>query len=230
MYVEPKISSSYYKNIKAEKWKGLHVPDWDIIDIADIADIEKDGKVFSPEIGKVLYDYVLDTKPEIIVEFGVLYGFSTICMAQALRDLGRGKIYAYDLWDASNSKHGQSKQIAQDNLNKYNVEDWVNLGEEDLFRWLDDTHFRGAGSFFSADLVHIDVGNDGDLLKKINDSLKTQSRIGCDILFEGGTEERDNCWWMKEFNKSKMRPWAHTYEVLSENFPGLSRVIAKKRF
>ena len=49
-------------------------------------------------IGKTIYDIVLEYKPIKIVEIGVLDGYSIICMAQAIRDLNNGGlVYAYDL-------------------------------------------------------------------------------------------------------------------------------------
>ena len=91
MYVEPKIKSSYYVNNKGSK---LGEP------------------YFKPNIGKTIYDYVIETKPKVIVEFGVLFGFSTVCMSQALRDLNNGgKIYAFDLWEKSKYNHGQTLVI-----------------------------------------------------------------------------------------------------------------------
>ena len=71
MFIEPNIESSYLINNKGKK---IGEP------------------YYNPKIGQTLYDYVVKTKPKVIVEFGVLFGYSTICMAQALRDIGCGGI------------------------------------------------------------------------------------------------------------------------------------------
>ena len=66
----------------------------------------KEPKVYSSyrknNIGQTLYDIVIKLRPKNIIEIGVLEGYSTICMAQALKDLGdrSAKVYAHDLFDA----------------------------------------------------------------------------------------------------------------------------------
>ena len=64
----------------------------------------KEPKVYSSyrknNIGQTLYDIVIKLRPKNIIEIGVLEGYSTICMAQALKDLDEGgKVYAHDLFD-----------------------------------------------------------------------------------------------------------------------------------
>ena len=51
------------------------------------------------DLGLTLYSTIRMLKPQIIVDFGVLYGYSTIAMAQALKDNGSGKIISYDIFD-----------------------------------------------------------------------------------------------------------------------------------
>lgn len=42
------------------------------------------------DLGRTLYDLVLKYKPKKIVEHGILFGYSTVAMAQALDELGGG--------------------------------------------------------------------------------------------------------------------------------------------
>jgi hypothetical protein len=170
-------------------------------------------------IGRVLYDYVKKHRPFKIVEFGVLDGFSIICMGQGLRDIGGGKIHGYDLWEKYEYGHGQTRRRTQENINKYDLQTFIELKEADFNEWLSSEEIE------EIDLLHIDINNDGDLLKKINNTLKLRPRIRCDILFEGGIKERDNCWWMQEYNKPKMLDHSDSYEILSHEFPGLSKIL-----
>lgn len=196
MYVEPKIKSSYYINNKGSKLGKLY---------------------FKPNIGKTIYDYVIENKPKVIVEFGVLFGFSTVCMSQALRDLNNGgKIYAFDLWEKSKYNHGQTIELVDDILKEYELQDFVKLdygGSADCLSDIKDV-----------DLIHIDINNDGDSLKKMIQNIRVDNGITCDILFEGGTLERDNCWWMKKFNKKPINDVKEDFDyiVLNKNFPSIS--------
>ncbi len=47
------------------------------------------------DLGKSIYQTVIKLKPIFIIDFGILHGYSTIAMAQALRDLGQGTIKLY---------------------------------------------------------------------------------------------------------------------------------------
>tara|TARA_B100000424_G_scaffold155221_1_gene118698 strand:+ start:693 stop:1292 length:600 start_codon:yes stop_codon:yes gene_type:complete len=199
MYVEPKIESSYYINNKGSKLEELY---------------------FKPNIGKTIYDYVIENKPKVIVEFGVLFGFSTVCMAQALRDLNNGgRIYAFDLWEKSKYNHGQTIELVDDILKEYELQDFVKLdygGSADCLSGIKDV-----------DLIHIDVNNDGDRLMDFISDIKNKHKVDCDILFEGGIVERDNCWWMNEFKKTPINYIKNTfdYTILNKNYPGISKCI-----
>jgi len=197
MFVEPEIDSSYFINNKGAK---IGEP------------------FYKPEIGKVLYDSVMEARPYIIFEFGVLHGFSTICMAQGLRDLGRpAKIYACDVWNRDAYGHGQSMEKTQDNLNKYGVDEYVELRQGDFYNEIE----RMQDNQWQVDFMHIDINNCGELIPKIFD-LKLYSP--CTVLFEGGIKERDECWWMTKFNKKPIRSFERKYELLSQNYPGLSKI------
>lgn len=198
MYVEPKIKSSYYINNKGSKLGKLY---------------------FKPNIGKTIYDYVIENKPKVIVEFGVLFGFSTVCMSQALRDLNNGgKIYAFDLWEKSKYNHGQTIELVNDILKEYELQDFVKLdygGSADSLSNIKDV-----------DLIHIDINNDGDRLMNFITDIKNKHKVNCDILFEGGIIERDNCWWMNEFKKTPINHLRNNFDyvILNKNYPGISKI------
>ena len=87
----------------------------------------------------------------------------------------------------------------------------------DTFDVLESDHVN----FKCVDLIHIDINNDGDKLIRIFDLLRKNAYNG-DILFEGGLEARDNCWWMKKFNKTPMSNLQ--FEILNSNYPGISKL------
>ena len=201
MYIEPKIESSYYCNNKGKKDITPH---------------------YYPKIGKTLYDYVIDTKPKIILEFGVLHGFSICCMSQAIKKNKQGKIYAYDLWENEKFNHGQRLLKVQETLKKYNLTNFVDLQYGDIFTCLKTI------DLYNVDVIHIDINNDGNKLLKIIDLLKLRKYKG-DVLFEGGTLERDNCWWMVQFNKkpiNSIKP-VQNFSLLNTNYPGLAKINIK---
>lgn len=171
----------------------------------------------SNNLGETLYNTVLELQPNKIVEFGCLYGYSTVSMALALKELGRGLIYCYDLWDEYPYKHS-TLDITKENIKKYGVEDYVVFGKNDYFKWL-----KNPEQF---DLMHLDISNTGDVISKTYDALLPQLTSGSTILFEGGSEERDNIEWMKKYNATPINSAKikTNYEVINQNFPSLSKI------
>jgi len=133
----------------------------------------------------------------------------------------QGKIYAYDLWENEKFNHGQRLLKVQNTLEKYNLSDFVDLQYGDIFTCL-------KKDVQNADLIHIDINNDGDKLSKIINLLKSHKYQG-DVLFEGGIYERDNCWWMIEFNKKPINSikLIQNFSILNSNYPGLSKINIK---
>ena len=168
-------------------------------------------------IGKTLYDIVIELKPKTIIEIGVLEGYSTIVMAQALKDLDNGgKVYAHDLFDEYEYRN-YSMLDAWDNVNRYGVQDYVQLKQKSFGRWLN--------SMESFDLMHIDISNNGDIIERLYNKICSNKDIKTGpILFEGGIKERDKVKWMVKYDKREIYPLKDelSYEIVDSRFPGLS--------
>lgn len=63
----------------------------------------------TPERGIEMAELVLDTKPDTIVEIGCFGARSTIAMALALRENGKGKIYTIDPWKKEAALEGENQ-------------------------------------------------------------------------------------------------------------------------
>jgi len=172
------------------------------------------------DIGKVIYDTVMQYKPKKIVEFGSLYGYSTIAMAMALQDLNNGgHIISYDLWDDYQYKHSNISET-QKNIDLYNVSDIVTLSYGEYNSWLDNPE--------EFDLLHLDISNTGPIIFKTFFKLLEHINNGAIIIFEGGSIERDHVEWMTKFNKIPITQFKNQvgYTLLTNKFPSLS--IIKK--
>ena len=166
----------------------------------------------SNNIGETIYNTVINLKPMKIIDFGLLYGYSTICLAQAVRDNGFGEIIGYDLFEDYQYKNS-NKSIVEYNLQYYNLNSYVTLIKKDFYKWIDE------GEDF--DLIHLDISNNGEIINKIHDKFPNGK-----IIFEGGTKERDGVEWMEKHFSS---PITHTqqkiqYNILNDQFPGISGI------
>jgi len=174
-----------------------------------------ESSYYQNNLGKTLYEWVLETKPSKVIEFGCLYGYSTIAISLALKHLGQGKLICYDLFEEYKYKHSTIQQTIQ-NVKEYGVEDYVEFIKMDYDKWLSNPE--------DFDLLHLDILNTGDVVLKTYNTLKNKINNGSVILFEGGSEERDNVEWMIKYKATPINSVKQqtNYKVINSNFPSLS--------
>jgi len=155
--------------------------------------------------GMVFRALILAHKPSTVVECGVLDGYSTSNIAQALRHnrIARGirsSFVAYDLWEGYEYKHGRFKEVATFLREAGFLNHYVSLHYGDAFdvvkNWQD----------LAVDFLHMDISNDGDILRRTLQYWGPKISQGGIIAFEGGSTKRDNIEWMKKYNKKPIVP------------------------
>jgi predicted O-methyltransferase YrrM len=162
-------------------------------------------------LGKTLYDYVLYEKPEVIIDFGVLEGYSTIALAMGCRENGKGKVKVYDLFEDYEYNHSQFDRLIR-NIKEYGLLDYVEIEKKNFFDWVKDPE--------PFDLMHVDISNTGDIVDLIWDNLHGKGTV----LFEGGSEQRDHVGWVLKYNKKPIRQSKALFEVINPLFPSLSKL------
>jgi len=145
-----------------------------------------------------LYDLFFDWlvyshRPRLIVEAGVLDGYSLLAFAEPAKVIG-AKVYGIDLFEDYQFKNSSMSQV-QEILNKKYLDN-VTLIRKDAM---------SASEIFvddSIDILHIDISNDGEKLENMFNFWDIKVKKGGLIVFEGGSFERDNVDWMKKYNKA----------------------------
>ena len=150
----------------------------------------------------LLYTMVETLKPNKIIEFGPGRGQTTITMALALKNLGKGTIKSYDLW--VDEYWGD----IQDCLN--NFYDWIKLPPEDR----------------EFDILYFDIDNNGDKLLDLYNGVKHNIDSGSIVLFEGGSPVRDN-YGSSGTRMNDVRDKVH-YKVLTEDVKYSVSIIYNK--
>jgi predicted O-methyltransferase YrrM len=178
-----------------------------------------ESSYYDNDLGKTIYEWVLNVKPKVVVEFGCLYGYSTVAIGLALKELGQGKLKCYDLWENYQYKHSTIQQTIE-NVKLYGVKDYVEFIQMDYYNWLFNPE--------DFDLMHLDISNTGDVISQTYNVLKDKIEKGSIILFEGGSDERDNVEWMTKYKATPIQSIQSltNYQVVNNNFPSLS-VIKK---
>jgi len=72
--------------------------------------------------------------------------------------------------------------------------------------------------------MHLDISNTGDTILETFNKLKDKIEKGSIVLFEGGSEERDNVEWMVKYKATpinSIKPQTN-YQLINSTFPSLS--------
>lgn len=183
---------------------------------------------------EVFYAIVTTYRPVIAVELGVLEGYSTISIAKGLK---RNKetvgidcrLDAYDLFE--DYKYNRANQTdVQKTIDEAGLREFISFKKENAFevhnRYQDNTVY----------FLHVDLSNDGETVYRIMELWDKKLVIGSIILFEGGSEERDNVEWMKKYDKKSIKYELENNSIIKEKyifgtylkFPSLT-VLLKKR-
>ncbi len=200
--------------------------------------VNLEGKMHSSyaenNYGLVFEEIVRTHKVRNIVELGVLYGYSTVHLGKGLsynksRFGTQGHLNAYDLWEDYPYKHttmSDTREIIIEN----NLQDFVTLNKGDAF----EVHKNHLDA--SVCLLHVDISNTGETIKRMMSLWHSKIRANGIILFEGGSVKRDNIEWMVKYNKPPIRSELQSNEIINEfysvrtyeKFPSLT-VLCKNK-
>jgi len=161
------------------------------------------------EFGEIFYRLMRTYKPETVVELGVLDGYSTLHLAKGLSINGSGRLWGYDLWDDYDYKHGDMDEVYE-MLRENRLSSYVTLMKGDAF----DVHDEWAD--YEIDFLHVDISNDGKVIREIMELW--HPKVSGIIVFEGGSEERDNVEWMDKFDKESIVEELRTNKLINDNY------------
>jgi predicted O-methyltransferase YrrM len=144
--------------------------------------------------GDIIKSIAFAQSPATIVEIGILDGFSLDIFVKSTSH--HTNILAYDIFDEFNGNAANKEELRSTFKEQPNVT--IDYG--DFYK----LHHTLPSNI---DILHIDVANDGDIYEfAIENYTKLMSPTGVMVL-EGGSKERDEVGWMKNYNKSPINPY-----------------------
>jgi predicted O-methyltransferase YrrM len=166
--------------------------------------------------GAVLKAYVINWRPTTLVELGILDGYSTIAITEAVKEMNflyemQSKLQAYDLFDDYEFKHG-SKEEVEKLIKEKGLSDCVDIHKGDAYKVHTDF------SDDSVQFLHVDISNTGETLRTILTNWAPKLIQRGLVLFEGGSEERDNNEWMVKYNKPSIKKEMETNKFINDNY------------
>ena len=154
--------------------------------------------------GDIISSVTFTLNPKTIVEFGILNGFSLKHFVNS--SSSDCNIEAYDIFEDFNGNHAKYNETKTMFKEHKNVE----IKRGNFYDILDN--FKDN----SIDIIHIDIANTGYTYKfAIDNYMKKLTKNGL-MLLEGGSEARDNVYWMTKYNKLKIKPLLDEYKSKSE--------------
>ena len=133
---------------------------------------------------------VFALQPQRIVEFGILDGYSLRALVDAAPQNAR--IEAYDIFEDFVGNHADQKireQFADDSR--------ISIAKGSLF----DAHDFLDCTDAPIDIFHVDIANDGSVVRYAVEKLLPMLSEKGIIIMEGGTPERDKVEWMLKYEK-----------------------------
>lgn len=157
--------------------------------------------------------------PKKVVEFGILDGYSLKAFKEHTNETCT--IEAYDLFD------GFPYNSAIETIIKNKYED----GRTKIFK---QDFYNSVNNFKdnSVDIIHIDIANDAHVFKFGIENYLSKIKNNGVLIFEGGSKERDEVYWMNEFDKPKINPYLESIKnmcdiTIIKDFPSVT--IVKKK-
>jgi hypothetical protein len=167
-------------------------------------------------LGQVLKAYIMAFRPRHAVELGVLDGYSTYHIAEGIKHIKDTENWAplfdsYDLFEDYQYNHG-SQQEVQNMLDSKSLGAFVKLQKGDAYEV-----YKKYGDM-SIDFMHVDISNTGEVLKKFIELWHPKIANRCIILFEGGSEERDNVEWMVKYNMPPIKKEIDSNPIINKYY------------
>lgn len=173
-------------------------------------------------------------QPITCVELGTLEGYSAVAIGKGLKENHKkygipGKLICYDLFEDYPYRNAPV-ELTRINIEKEELHDFVILCKWDAYK---AHEFHKPESVY---LLHVDLSNDGDTVDKIMESWDPLMVRGGVILFEGGSEERDQIDWMVKYNRPSIKKALETNKIIEDKyvfstyfkFPSLSCLLKKR--
>lgn len=167
------------------------------------------------ELGEIISAVTFTCQPKLIVEIGILEGYSLTKFIEFSSTTTQ--IHAYDIFDKFNGHSAKRDDIN----NKFDKYPNVKISDGDFY----DVYRAYLEN--EIDILHIDIANNGHVYEFVFNNYISKMRKGGIIILEGGSETRDQVEWMKKYEKPLIAPVINKYKKKYEikvfgDFPSLT--------
>lgn len=119
-----------------------------------------------------LYSTVRYLRPDRVIEVGVSGGNSTVWIAAALRDAGRGHLFAVDRFEGTDGGAAKSPVLARERLRACGLSEWATVIPKDSVAFL-----QGCSDDY-AEIVWVDGGHSYEQARAdVDQAFRVASRL-----------------------------------------------------
>lgn len=166
--------------------------------------------------GEVFETLVEANRPVLLVELGVLNGYSTIHIGKAIRKNKErhklnGHLYSYDLFENYPFKHGIKEEVEK-RIKNDNLQEFITVQNGNAYR----VYNKYADK--SINFLHVDISNCGQVIDDIMNVWDKKIVQGGLVVFEGGSVERDNIDWMIKYKKKPIKHALESNKHIGKNY------------
>lgn len=161
---------------------------------------------FKNSYGDLLKSIVISQKPKLVIEYGILFGYSTINILEAMKFNGFGKLISNDMFDEFPFNHAEEKITLKMFDKIENVEirksNFYNIGLKYETKSLEDIK--------KCDILIIDIGNMRKTFEFFVNNIYPVLKTGSMAILEGGSVERDDCYKLKGYSDESINDYLKT--------------------
>jgi len=155
---------------------------------------------FKNSYGDLIKSVVLSQKPHLIIEYGILFGYSTLNILEAIKYNGFGKLISYDIFDDFPYNHAEEKNTKKMFDKMENVE----IRKSNFYNILENKYLN---EIFVCDLLIVDIGNVKKTYEFFVKNVYPNMKEGSICILEGGSIERDEYYKSKGYSEESINKY-----------------------
>ena len=172
---------------------------------------------FDNSYGELIKGIVRSQKPLLVVEFGILFGYSTLNVIESMKCNGFGKLISNDMFDDFPYNHADEKFTRKMFTGMANVEirksDFYNLSENAL------------EEISQCEMLIVDIGNVRKTYEYFISEIYPKLHDGSIAILEGGSIGRDNYYKDRGYSTESINDFLKTISekhCIFSNFPSIT--------
>jgi len=172
---------------------------------------------FDNSYGELIKGIVRSQKPLLVVEFGILFGYSTLNVIESMKCNGFGKLISNDMFDDFPYNHADETLTRKLFTGMPNVE----IRKSDFY----NLSAKAIEEISQCEMLIIDIGNVRKTYEYFISEIYPKLKSETIAILEGGSVGRDNYYKVKGYSTESINDFLKTVPekyCIFNNFPSVT--------